>query len=194
MVDTRNIANLRSFGDMDSDVFIGRELGVPKPSNLVDLGVDWLSLGWITEDGVEEGLDVSSQKFTLWQGGKTGKTKTTGTEKTQQVSAAETNPLVTELFYGHTPADITVDATTGIAQIALPDAVPTVARPVAFKFTDGDIIWIRYNTRAEITDRGSVSYNNGDLASRQMTFDMVGTDFWLTNDPAFGGTLAPATP
>lgn len=193
MADNRNIANLRSFGDWDSDVHVG-DLGTPRPTNLLDLGVEWPNLGWITEDGVEEGLDVSSTKFTLWQAAKVGKTKTTGTEKTLQVTAAETNPLVFELFYGTEAADTTVDPATGIATVSLPEGVPTVARAVCFKFTEGDIVWIRYNTRTEITDRGSVSYNNGDLASRQMTFDLVGQDYWLTNDPAFGGSLGPVAP
>ncbi|MFF0942690.1 hypothetical protein ACFYE2_00470 [Kocuria sp. CPCC 205300] len=186
----RDIANLRSFGDWDCDVFVGKELGVPKPTNLEDLGVDWDSLGWMAESGAEEGLDVSNAKFTVWQGAKTAKTKTTGTEKTMQVEAAETNPVVFGLWYGAAPA--TTDEGTGISELEIPDGVPTVARPVAFKFVEGDIIWIRYNTRAEITDRGSVSYTNGDLATRQMTFDLVGKDYWLTNDPAFAST--PATP
>lgn len=193
MADNRNIANLRSFGDWDSDVFVA-ELGTPEPTNLVDLGIAWPNLGWITEDGVEEGVDVSSEKFRLWQAGKVGKTKTTGTEKTLQVTAAETNPLVFELFYGTEAADTTVNATTGIAKVALPDGTPTVARAVAFKFTEGDIIWVRYNTRAEITDRGSITYANSDLAARQMTFDLIGQDYWLTNDPAFGGTPGLVAP
>jgi hypothetical protein len=168
---------------MDSDVFVA-PVATPKPTTL-EPGEAWESIGWITEDGVSEGLSVDSEKFKLWQGGKTGKTKTTGTEKTFTVAAAETSPLVFELSYGTEDDAITV--TDGIAEIALPDGVKTVARAVAFKFVDGDVTYIRYNTRAEITDRGDVDYSNGSLAARSLTFDLVGVDSWLTNDPAFVG-------
>lgn len=189
MAETWNPLNLRSFGDMDSDVFVS-PLGTAEPADpTYAFPAPWGALGCITEDGASEGNSVDTTKFKIWQGGKTAKTKTNGTEKTMQVSAAETNPLVFELFYDAPAAVVTAaNATTGAAasaKITLPEGSSTVARTVAFKYTEGDIIWIRYNTRAEITDRGSVSYNNTSIASREMTFDLLGTDIWITNDPAF---------
>ncbi len=182
----RSIANLRSFGDMDSDVFIA-PIGTTKPADKADLAGDpWDVLGWLGEDGAEEGFSVDVTKFKLFQGGKTGRTKSNGTEKTMQVTAAETNPLVFELFYGSTPATVTA----GVASISIPGSAGTVARAAAFLYTDGDIWYVRYNTRAEVTDRGSVTYSNSDLSTRQMTFDLVGEDYWLTNDPAFVGAAA----
>lgn len=182
----RSIANLRSFGDMDSDVFVA-PLGTTKPAGKDGLTSEpWDVLGWLGEDGAEEGFSVDVTKFKLFQGGKTGRTKNNGTEKTMQVTAAETNPLVFELFYGASAATVTA----GVAEIAVPDSAGTVARAAAFLYTDGDIWYVRYNTRAEVTDRGSVTYSNSELSTRQMTFDLVGTDYWLTNDPAFVGTAA----
>lgn len=180
----RSIANLRSFGDMDSDVFIA-DLGAVEPTGKEALGTaPWDGvLGWLGEDGAEEGLSVDVTKFKLFQGGKTGRTKNNGTEKTMQVTAAESNPLVFELFYGSQKATVTA----GVAKIDVPDSVPTIARAVSFLFADGDIWYIRHNTRAEISDRGSVTYSNSDLSLRQMTFELVGKDSWLTNDPAFVG-------
>lgn len=181
----RSIANLRSFGDMDSDVFVG-PLGTVKPSGKADLAASpWDVLGWLGEDGAEEGYSVDVTKFKLFQGGKTGRTKANGTEKTMQVTAAESNPVVFELFYGTTkPATVS----GGIAEIEIPEGAGTVARTVAFLYTDGELWYIRYNTRAEVTDRGSVTYSNSELSTRQMTFDLIGKDSWLTNDPAFTGT------
>lgn len=181
----RSIANLRSFGDMDSDVFVG-PVGTEKPTGKASLAsAPWEVLGWLGEDGAEEGYSVDVTKFKLFQGGKTGRTKANGTEKTMQVTAAETNPLVFELFYGTTePAKVTA----GVAEVEIPEGASTVARAAAFLYTDGDIWYVRYNTRAEVTDRGSVTYANTDLSTRQMTFDLVGKDYWLTNDPAFTGT------
>lgn len=184
----RSIANLRSFGDMDSDVYIA-PLGSTKPTGRDDLGTaPWDEvLGWLGEDGGEEGFSVDVTKFKLFQGGKTGRTKANGTEKTMQVTAAETNPLVFELFYGTTtPATVA----GGVAEIEIPDGAGTVARAAAFLYTDGDLWYIRYNSRAEITDRGSVTYSNSELSARQMTFELVGKDYWLTNDPAFTGAAA----
>ena len=180
----RSIANLRSFGDMDSDVYIA-DLGTTEPAGKAELtSGSWGGvLGWLGEDGAEEGFSVDITKFKLFQGGKTGRTKSNGTEKTMQVTAAESNPLVFELFYGAGPAVVK----DGVAKIRIPDSAGTVARSAAFLFTDGDLYYIRFNTRAEVTDRGSVTYANSDLALRQMTFDLVGEDYWITNDPAFTG-------
>lgn len=180
----RSIANLRSFGDMDSDVFLS-PLGTVKPTGKTDLATSpWDVLGWLGEDGAEEGYSVDVAKFKLFQGGKTGRTKSNGTEKTMQVTAAETNPLVFEIFYGTTTA---AKVAAGVAEIELPESAGTVARTAAFLYTDGDLWYIRYNTRAEVTDRGSVTYSNSELSTRQMTFDLIGKDYWLTNDPAFLG-------
>lgn len=182
MAENWNPNNLRSFGDMDSDVFVA-PLGTAKPTSLDTLPDPWAALGALTEDGGSESVGVDVQKWKIFQGASTAKTKNNGTEKTMQVSAAETNPLVFELFYGSNPAVVTA----GVAEIEIPEGIKTVSRAVAFKFTEGDIIWIRYNTKADITDRGTVTYSNSDMASREMTFDLLGKDYWLTNDPAFVG-------
>lgn len=180
----KNIANIRSFGDMDSDVFTA-PLGTPKPTGLTVDAV-WKSIGWLSEDGADETLSVSSRKSKVWNGS-TGRTRNTDTEKSIKVAAIESNPEVFALFYGSAPAVITPAAggKPAIAEIEVPGAIGSVARAGLFRFQDGKYTYLRYNTRVEVSDRGSVSYKIADDAVREMTFDLLGKDYWITDDPAF---------
>ena len=180
----KNIANIRSFGDMDSDVFTA-PLGTAKPTGL-DIEAIWASIGWLSEDGADESLSVASRKTKVWDGS-TGRTRNTGTEKTMTVAAIESNPEVFALFYGSAPATIIPGAagSPSLAEIEIPGAVGTVARAGLFRFMDGEYTYHRYNTRVVVSERGSVAYKIADDAVRELTFDLLGRDYWITDDPAF---------
>jgi hypothetical protein len=65
---TKNLANIRIYGDQDSVVYIA-DKGSTLPTTLAAPGVAFEDLGWISEDGVDVTREVTATDFTAWQGG-----------------------------------------------------------------------------------------------------------------------------
>lgn len=174
-------SNVRVYGDLSSDVFLAPK-GTTLPTTVTaDPPAPFVSLGWLSEDGIDFDVSTDSEKFKAWQGGATIRVKTTGTEKTITFQALEETPGVTALFFDHGAPTVT----TGVAKIDLPEAVGTVERAAVFKFVDGDVTKLLCCELIQITDRGTISHSNSDMTLYEFTAEIIGDSYILTNNPAY---------
>lgn len=176
----KNRDNVRVYGDLESEVFLAPK-GSTLPEDLTEPTAPFESVGWLSEDGV--GLDVAtdSTKFKAWQGGATLRVKVTSTEKTITFQALEESPLVTGLFFDH--AEPTV--ATGVARLDLPEGIGTVERAAVFSFVDGDVTKFLCCELLQITERGTVAHQNGEMTVYEFTGEIVGDSYILTDAPAY---------
>lgn len=138
-------------------------------------------VGILSEDGVNEGLSVDTNKIKGWPGGQTVRVTNTSTEKTVGFTMLENSPLAAELYYG---ADKVVKAGTG-ARIDIPEAVGVVEGTAVIEKHDGEIVERRCIELGQVSERGDQSSNNEDAAGKEVTLESVGKDYILTNAPAF---------
>ena len=184
MAETKNYDNVRVFGDEESEVLVG-PLGTVLPVDLTTVDVAFKALGWLGEDGVPLSVSTNTEKFKAWQGGTTLRTKVTSTEKSISVQAVEENPLVYELFYDAKPAVVTGTVPNKVAKIDLPGSIGSVSRSAVIKYVDGGVSKWLCCPKVEVTDRGDVAHTNSSMTIHEMTFEIIGDAYILTNAPAF---------
>lgn len=180
----KNYDNVRIYGDLDSGVWVA-PLGTTLPTVLGDPPSPFDELGWLTEEGISQALSVNVERYRAYQGGTLLRTKVTSTDKTITVQAVEEKPLVTEMVHGHGAPTITGVAPNEIAKIDLPDSVPTVARAAVFRFLDEDVEKLLCCERVEVGDRGEIGHTNNGLTIYEMSLDIIGASYILTNNPAY---------
>lgn len=184
MAETKNYDNIRIYGDLESEVLLGA-LGTVLPTDLTTVDPDFKALGWLGEDGVPLTVSTNVEKFKGWQGGTTLRTKVTSTEKSFTVQALEENPLVFELFYDSKPATVSGVGPARVAKIDLPGGIGTVSRAAVIKYVDGGVDKWLCCPRVEVGDRGDVPHTNAGMTIHEMTFEIIGDAYILTNAPAF---------
>lgn len=182
----KNVNNVRVYGDLSSEVYLAPK-GTVLPTTLADLPAAWQVLGWVSDDGVNLGLSTDVEKFKGWQGGATLRTKVTSVEKSFSLTALEETPLVTSLYYGHGAPVISGTGADRVARIDLPEGFGTIERAAVIKFTDAGVTKFFCCENAQVSDRGESPHSNSEITAYEMTFDVVGASFLLTNAPAYLG-------
>lgn len=177
---TKVADNAHFWGDADSGVFFA-PLGSTLPTTLTDPTTPFEEIGWLSEDGIDLEVSTDVKKVKGYQGGATVRTRVTGTEKGFKIQCLEDTPLVAELFWGATAPTVT----TGVAKVDLPDGMPTVARAAVIKLHDGTSTRFYCLERVEATDRGTVSHKNTDETVYEISFEIIGDAYILTNEAAF---------
>ena len=184
----KNIDDIRIYGDLVSEVYLGPK-GTTLPIALTtDPAIPFLSLGWISDDGVNLQVSTDVEKFKGWQGGATLRTKVTSVEKTFSVTALQESPAVSEMYWGH--ATVTAAMTSGTApnkvtKIDLPEGIGTIERAAVIKFVDGGVQKWLCCTNVQVSDRGEAPHTNTDVTAYEFTFDIIGASYILTNAPSF---------
>lgn len=184
MAETKNYDNIRIYGDLESEVFLG-PLGTALPEDFTDLDPLMDALGWLAEEGVPVTLATSVEKFRGWQGGGVLRTKVTSTDKGFTVQALEESPVVTELYWAHEPATITGAPGAQIARLDLPEAIPTVSRCAVIKFKDGGVDKWLCCEKVEVTERGDLAHVGSGMTIYEMTMEIIGAAYIITNNPAY---------
>lgn len=179
-----NSDNIRVYGDLDSEVFFA-PVGSTLPTTVADPIAPFAAIGWLSEDGVSLSVSTDVEKFRGWQGGATLRTKVTGTEKTITIQALEETPGVTELYYGHGAPTVTGTGDTAVARVDLPEGIGSVARAAVFKFVDGGVTKLLCCEKVEVTGRGELAHTNTGMTVYELTLDILGDSFILTDAPAF---------
>lgn len=183
---SKNVNNVRVYGDLTSEVYLAPK-GTVLPTTLAELPAIWDILGWVSEDGVNLGLSTEVTKFKGWQGGATLRTKVTSVEKSFALTALEETPLVTSLYYGHGAPVVSGTGAERVAKIVLPEGFGTIERAAVIKFVDADVVKFFCCENAQVSDRGESPHNNSSITAYEMTFDVVGASYLLTNAPAYLG-------
>ncbi|GAA1323155.1 hypothetical protein ACFSWE_08630 [Leucobacter albus] len=181
MADLYTKDDVRVWGSLGGAVFWAPK-GTPLPETFdEELDPAFVPVGILSEDGVNEGLSVDTNKIKGWPGGQTVRVTNTSTEKTVAFTMLENSPLAAKLYYG---ADAPVKAGTG-ARIDIPESVGVVEGTAVVEKHDGDIVERRCIELGQVSERGDQSSNNEDAAGKEVTLESVGKDYILTNAPAF---------
>lgn len=176
---TKNLANIRIYGDQDSAVYIA-DKGTTGPTTLAAPAVDYADLGWISEDGAEIARESSSNDFTAWQGGTIVRSKVSGVKDTIKVTALEETALALGLYY---PGSSTVTA-TGVSTITVPGGASSNEKALVVDFLDDDVTKRYVIPRAEVTGVGTIAHKNTDMTMYEFTFTIYGGFTIITNNPA----------
>lgn len=121
-------------------------------------------LGYISEDGVTETRDRSTNTLKAWQGGATVRTVVTDGTLTYKFKLLETKKETVELYYGTT---VTAAATDGNFVI-----VPTATggrKSFVLDVVDGAELIRTYVPQGEVTEVGERVYSNGEAVGYEVT-------------------------
>lgn len=138
------------------------------PENTVDPGdatsaliAPWISVGYISEDGVTEANTLESDDIKAWQNAETVRKVITSQETTYGFTMIETNAEALGLFYGKTVAPSDVSHVIG-GDIGGKYAV-------CLTIVDGTEVIRRWVPSAEVTERGEVTFGSTDALGYEVT-------------------------
>ena len=138
------------------------------------LDTAWRDVGYISEDGIVEARERSTENIIAWQRADVVRTVVTEASITVQFVMIETNPNSIELFYG-APIN-TVDGS-----VEINPANSGGRRSVVIDYVDGDKKVRMYLPSAEVTEIGETTVASGQA---------VGYDVTLTGYPGPDGYSA----
>ena len=181
----RNSDNVRIFGDLRDAIWLA-PVGTPLPTSLEDdLPSPWIAVGWLSEDGITYEPSTDVEKFKAHQGGATVRTKVTSTEKTLGFTMLESNPLTRKIY--ENAAD-PVLLTEGVARMDLKESIGVVEFAAVVQNYDeaptGDVAEFMCIERLAIGERGETTLSNADIRGFEVTGDVLGQSYILTNAPS----------
>jgi len=139
-------------------------LGTTAPTNSSGtLNAAFKELGWIHEDGLTEAANADTAEIKAWDGTTVRKVMT-GSEFTFQLRVLETTKVNLELYYSGS----TVTANTGESKIQVKSPAND-RRSFVFDVFDGTKATRIYIPDGEVTERGDITYANGEATSYEVT-------------------------
>jgi hypothetical protein len=140
-------------------------IGASPPANATaSWSTAWKELGFLGEDGWTENQGLDSEEIKAWQSGAVVRRVITGSRMEVSFTAIETNLNTVELFY---PGSTVTG--TGVP-IKLPVATP---KAFGFDVLDGTKRIRVVVPKAELVDRGEISYVNGGPVSYPVTLNVT---------------------
>lgn len=118
------------------------------------LNVAFKDLGYVSEDGVTESRERSTEQIKAWQDGDIVRETITDSALRFQFTLIESNPETIALFYG-----ATVDTDDG-SLVIVPSATGG-RKAFVLDVIDGDVLIRYYVPQGEILEVGDVVYSNG---------------------------------
>lgn len=141
-------------------------LGSTAPTNATSaLDAAFKDLGYISEDGIEESWDDSVTRYVAWQNATVIRSSVTDSVGTLKLTMIETKGLVLQTFYR---GSVLTEPTAGNYKLAVK---PITADPSAWVLdvVDGTKLIRNYIGNGEITERGSVMWQNGEMVAYPVT-------------------------
>jgi hypothetical protein len=135
------------------------------------LDVAFVDLGYVSEDGVTETRDRSTEQIRAWQQSALVREVVTDSSITYDLTLIETSEAVVELFYG-----ATADGTDG--QIDIDPGTTGGVQSFVIDVIDGSSTIRTYIPRGEITAVGDQVYAAGEAVGYPITitaYDSAGT-------------------
>lgn len=141
------------------------------------LDAAFLSLGYLSEDGITEAPGIDTETIKAWQNGDTVRTLQTGHSLAYEFTMIETNEVTLAAYYGAVEAngDVLITGASLPIQAMVVDVI------------DQGQIRRRVFERAQITERGEVSLTNSDATGYPVTV----TTYPGADGVAKGKILAP---
>jgi hypothetical protein len=143
---------------------------------------DWLELGHISEDGITEQSSQDVAEFKAWGFPNSPvRIQTTSEEFSFQITFLETNINILSIFHGIDVDDFASTAAASGKQQFLKFvkgmAQTPQIRSLGIDVIDGTHLTRIIVPRAQLTDRGDLSYKTDEMQQYQMTFKgLVGSD------------------
>lgn len=181
----KNQDNMREWNAEESGVFTAPK-GTTLPVDSLEIPAAFVEVGWISDGGVEEGVEVESKETKAWQGGTIVKMRNTSTKKSHKFASLEDSPENTGLYYGHGKPTLVGDAGSQIARVDMPKSIPTIEKTVIIKLVDNaGYTRLKCIETAALSERGSYVTNVDDDPVYEFTMTETGDSYWLTNEPAY---------
>ncbi|QIK62342.1 hypothetical protein G7068_03305 [Leucobacter viscericola] len=181
----KNQDNMREWNAEESGVWIAPK-GSTLPATDLTIPPEFMEVGWITDGGIEESVEVESKETKAWQGGAIVKLRNTSTKKSHKFAALEDDPEVTGLYYGHGKPTLVGTGTDKIARVDMPKSIPTIERTVIIKLVDNaGYTRLKCIETASVSERGSYVTNLEDDSVYEFGLTETGNSYWLSNEPAF---------
>lgn len=162
-------SNIHVYGDLDNTVYVA-DSGTAGPTDLTVPAAGFTEVGWISEDGLEESLEASSETFRAWQGATIVRKSITSSDRSFKFSCLEENAITQGLKYrGQAPV-----SGTGYETTTVTDQTANDERAWVIDLFDGDyqkryVIPVGFY---EIT--GSQTYSAGSLTVLEVTVTPIG--------------------
>lgn len=155
-----NSANVRVA--VTGAVYVG-PTATPAPTGATTaVGVGFTDLGYLSEDGVTESRERSTNEIRAWQKASLVREVVTESSMSYSFTLIETNEETVGLYYG-----TTVDSVTGAVQI---DPSATGGRKsYVIDIEDGDSDMRVYIKDAEVSEVGETQYSNGEAIGYEIT-------------------------
>lgn len=128
------------------------------------LPVDHEDVGYISEDGVTETQDTDTEDIVAWQNGAKVRKVQTSHDLMYQFTMIETSEITLREYYGNfTAGDVGSDDEVVIDGSELPHRVWVLS------VLDGDHVLRVAIPDGQITERGDITYANGEAVGREVT-------------------------
>lgn len=133
---------------------------------------DWRDVGYLSEDGVVEARERSSENIIAWQNASVVRTVTTEATITVNFTMIESNPNSLALFYGEE-----VSGVDGSVEIT--PANSGGRRAVVIDYADGESLIRLYLPEAEVTEVGEANHTSNAAIGYEVTLTgYPGPDGW----------------
>jgi hypothetical protein len=130
------------------------------PSGTGGTTTGFTGLGYISEDGITESRDLTTDSITAFQNGDEVRRVITGSSLTYNFRLIEVNAATMQLFYGAAPSGgsvVVVPSSNGGRKSFIIDIV------------DGSELMRIYIPEGEVTEVGDVTYANGEAIGYEVT-------------------------
>lgn len=176
----KNVDFVRIYGDEDSGVWVGPRGAVVPTTTLEEPPEQFGEVGWLSEEGITESPNETSETFRAYQGAKVVRRKITASDTTFSFQAIEENAVVHGLKYRGAESE----TTGGVTVTTVADQTRADTRSWIFDMLDGDV-WKRYIVPAgDYTRTGTVAHQNASLTTYEFEVTPIGDWFEVTNNPA----------
>ena len=156
---------------------------------------DFLALGYVSEDGLTEATDRSTDKVRAW-GGDTVKVLQTEFATTYSFTLIEaTNGAVLETVYGADNVTTTpASANIGTRHVVLVNADQLPHKAFVFEIQDGDARLRIVVPDGQVTEVGEVTYSDGDVIGYEVTVEAFRDSTLNANAVKYFNDGVPAAP
>lgn len=137
-------------------------LGATAPTSAVSTIATLTDCGYVSEDGITESRDQSTEKIKAWQNAATVRESVTEGSITYKFTLIQTDATTVALAYDSTP-----DPTTGA--VVLQPAVSRQHRAFVIDVVDGTEVIRHWIPDGQISELGDVVYQNGAPIGYELT-------------------------
>lgn len=187
---SKNYDAIHIWGDESTTVWLRRKgTGTGSPTGLAEPTelMKFKDGGWLSEDGIDLEISANVEKFKAYQGGTIVKTRVTSTERSFKLQFLQEDEVAVEVFYGSK-----LEKEGDLAKYAIPKALPYREFEFLIDFVDGDTTK-RLVLTAAPGERGTVPHKNEEMTVHEVTFDIIGDAYVLSDDKVLVAQATEAT-